>query len=393
MSTRAATHEITPSATSAEVRRKLVDTLRLDLIGPNNDDPFAEEVLPESPTKWYLTGYLMPTDAPLEQRFDETSVEEIDAAVDAQGLDDATAPDRPAARRSLLPSSIGLSVLVPAGVKELKAVVEWGDDRYEGPGSEPGTEPEQLAAAGSPSPDGDAGAGAESSDATTTDMPPHKRPCWRRIPRSQTVLVTLPQPGDRAPTLDVPDSQGLQLLVTVRAADAAGMPVGTRAVSVFVVNARPADVELPYRSYAFQVRLALHCEAGFVARPDPRGGHVQQEWDQRVADLHYRDCFEFGVGHGVSAEACTDAGGRCGCVRTTWIAEAEVERVAPQRIPDVELGMEALGQIRDAADVRAKLSPLVAHYRGWIERQRGSLAGLSPAHRSTSGDSNTASTR
>lgn len=124
------------SLSSIEVRRTLVETLRLDLVGPNNDDALAQELLSESPTKWYLTGYLVPTDAPMGQRFDETSTEEIDAAGDTEGTDDATEPDRAAAKRSLLPSSMGVSVLVPAGVKHLEAVLEWGDYRYEGPGEE-----------------------------------------------------------------------------------------------------------------------------------------------------------------------------------------------------------------------------------------------------------------
>ncbi|MCY2990753.1 MAG: hypothetical protein NTY19_23170 [Planctomycetota bacterium] len=57
----------TSPATSLDIRRTLVDTLRLDLVGPDNGDAFAQELLPESPTKWYLTGYLVPTDAPMGQ--------------------------------------------------------------------------------------------------------------------------------------------------------------------------------------------------------------------------------------------------------------------------------------------------------------------------------------
>lgn len=70
--------------TSREARTKLIETLRLDLIGPDNDHDCASELLPESPTKWYLTGYLMPTDAPEEHRFDTESLEEIGAASPAK---------------------------------------------------------------------------------------------------------------------------------------------------------------------------------------------------------------------------------------------------------------------------------------------------------------------
>ncbi len=56
------------------VRRTLVDTLSLDSVGPDSDHPCAEELLPESPTWWHLSGHLVPTGVPIEQRFDETSI-------------------------------------------------------------------------------------------------------------------------------------------------------------------------------------------------------------------------------------------------------------------------------------------------------------------------------
>lgn len=135
MSTQPAVTTATPLSSTA-IRERLIETLRLDLVGPNNDHEFAEELLPEPPTRWYLTGYLVPTGAPIEQKFDETSTEEIDSASDVGATDDGNEPDRGPARRSLLPSSMGLSVLVPAGVRQLKALVEWGDYQYEGPGEE-----------------------------------------------------------------------------------------------------------------------------------------------------------------------------------------------------------------------------------------------------------------
>ncbi len=370
--------------TSIDVRRTLVETLRLDLVGPNNDHEFAHELLPESPTRWYLTGYLVPTDAPIAQKCDETSTEEIDGGTDADGTDDANEPDRAAARRSLLPSSMGLSVLVPAGARQLKTTVEWGEYRYEGPGDESmGDTTGRAKPADGSQPNIESSKEAEQAADGTARQ---KRPCWRRIPRCERIVVSLPKPGQKPPTVDVPNSGGLKLLVTVRKAEGVGLPTGTLAVAVFLVNAHPSDAEHAYRAFIFQVRLTLECDPSFEARPDPRGWTEQDEWDHRVADLHYRDCFEFGVGHGVSAEACPQSHGLCGCVRTTWIPEAEVERVAARKIPAVELHMEALGQLRDSADVRAKLSPLVAHYRTWIGQQRAAISGLSPVRVKTAQD-------
>ncbi len=43
-----------------EIRSQLVDALRLDLVGPGYDSELASEVLPQAPSRWYLTGFLVP---------------------------------------------------------------------------------------------------------------------------------------------------------------------------------------------------------------------------------------------------------------------------------------------------------------------------------------------
>lgn len=50
--------------TAKDVRAQLIEALQLDLIGPRGGQPtdarYAEEVLPIAPSKWYLTGFLVP---------------------------------------------------------------------------------------------------------------------------------------------------------------------------------------------------------------------------------------------------------------------------------------------------------------------------------------------
>ena len=129
----------------------------------------------------------------------------------------------------------------------------------------------------------------------------------------------------------------------------------------------------------------LTCGEGFVARPDPRSWELEDEWDQRVGDLQYRDVCEYAGGHGVSP-AWYESDGRCETVRTTWLPSAEVERVAPSQIAHIELGMEALGALGDGAEAEAKLMPLVKHYRRWIEDQRSVLGSLSGSREQTAKD-------
>lgn len=91
-------------ATSEQIRTRLVEALRLDLVGPANDHTFANELLPESPRRWYLTGYLVPTTLPSEKKTEDDGVEdEIDSPAEQPASDDGAEVDRTAAKKGLLP--------------------------------------------------------------------------------------------------------------------------------------------------------------------------------------------------------------------------------------------------------------------------------------------------
>ena len=113
----------------------------------------------------------------------------------------------------------------------------------------------------------------------------------------------------------------------------AGLPAGTRTVSVFLVNRRkPAPDEVKDKAFAFQAQLEIRADVPLVARPDLRG-LASDDWDDRIADLQYRDTGEYAVGHNVATEAIL-ADGHCQAVRTCWVPTAEVERVALPRSPE-----------------------------------------------------------
>src|SRR6516165_1271438 len=116
-----------------EVRRELADALKLDLVGPSQRLGSPIEILPQAPSRWYLTGFLVPLDADQSQRADEDSTEEVDAANDAGGTDDATTPEPASARQRYLPSSNGLSLLLSSATHELKVKVRWGDYKLRKP--------------------------------------------------------------------------------------------------------------------------------------------------------------------------------------------------------------------------------------------------------------------
>lgn len=328
--------------TSGEIRSKLVASLELDLVGPRPGLGDPAEVLPQSPSRWYLAGFLVPIDAASSQKVDEEATEEVDSA-ETGGVDDDDTPERGSAKNRLFASSMGMSLLVPSATKTLNVTVLWGD-------YEPRSNPES----------------------------------WVRTARERTIPVDLPAKTDKAIEMVIPDSKGLKLALLVRQVEAAaldvGLAAGTRTVSVFLVNRRkPAADEVKDKAFAFQARLELRSEEPLVARPDLRG-LVSDDWDERVADLQFRDTGEYAVGHNVATEAAVSEG-HCHSVKTSWVPTAEVERVAPAPIEGAELKMDALAALADFADARGKLEPLVTEYRGWIAAQ--SISALSQKRKAT----------
>src|ERR1035438_6609089 len=98
--------------TAAQVRSKLVEALQLDLVGPGQTLGNPAEVLPQSPSRWYLTGFLAPLDAAPEQRGNMDADDELSSAGEG-GLDDDLTPEPAAAsKQKFFPSSIGLSILL-----------------------------------------------------------------------------------------------------------------------------------------------------------------------------------------------------------------------------------------------------------------------------------------
>ncbi|HUY32603.1 MAG TPA: DISARM system helicase DrmA [Pirellulales bacterium] len=330
-----------------EVRQELVDALVLDLIGPvetadGRQLGAPDEELPQAPSSWYLTGFLVPIDADATQRAEETNDDEIDEISDARGTDDGVPPEPAAARQKFLPSSIGLSLLVPRSARQLIVTVRWGDYRAQ-PRAEGKTGP-----------------------AT-----------WRRIDRQQEVTLDLPDDTQQPSETVVPASLGLRLALSVRGVRGSGddleLPAGTRSVSVFLVNRRrPAADDVRDEAFAFQAELEVASREPFVPRPNVRSLE-SNDWDERVADLQYRDAGEFAVGHSVASTALLESDGSCRRVRTCWIPAAEVERVAPADIGGVTLSMDALAQLDNGDEAQSQLGSFVSQYREWIEAQRQKL--------------------
>lgn len=332
-------------STSRDVRAQLIDALELDLVGPRGGHAphatYAEEVLPVAPSKWYLTGFLVPYEAPASQRADDDSDDQLDAPGRRVEADDDPQPESASARKAYFPSSMGLSVLVPRETSTLEVEVVWADYAPLGRVEPPAEDAPAEERAG--------------------------RGQWRREPRRAGRAVAL-RPGTSP--VELPGFPGLEVVVSARpVADHGLVPPGTRAVSVFLVNRRPPapDVRRDV-AYVFQPELRLRSALPFVPRPDLHGLR-SADWDEQVADLQYRDAVEHAVGHNVAAAATLDEGRRCHEVRTAWMPMAEVEKVVPRELDDVELGMDALARMGSPDELRARVGPMARAYGAWLEAQ------------------------
>src|SRR6202035_2321468 len=119
---------MTMPASSIEIRSHIVDRFRRDLVGPTPQDAdLARERLNENPSRWYLTGFLAPADEPTPsggseeddpsaQEEMETDVEESDDLGAGGAAGDTEPAETPNTKRRFLPSSIGLTVLLPPDV-------------------------------------------------------------------------------------------------------------------------------------------------------------------------------------------------------------------------------------------------------------------------------------
>jgi hypothetical protein len=349
----ASDRDIAPS-TSLEVRARLVEALKLDLVGPGAGHPLAEERLSgrERPSNWYFTGFLIPSGTPPEQSADLDEDDDFSDVPESAGPAEESADERRAAKKAFFPSSMGLSFLVRERARALTVGVRWGD-----------YVPRDV----------------EGKDEKPVSV-------WKRTPREEVVELALG--GSARPIHDVKHSGGLQLHVVERPVPSGDLedpiPRGTRSVSVFLVNRRAPDEKNPDVAYAFQPEIEVRAEESFVPRPDPRGARAA-DWDEQVADLHYADTPAYATGHAVSVEwEVTD--GACRLLRTAWIPAAEVEKTETAAVAGVELSMEALGELAGGAAAEAALRPLVAEYRAWIEARRAAAAGLPAGRRETAGE-------
>jgi hypothetical protein len=79
-----------------QVLASVLDALQVDLIGLSGPLGDHREVLPQAPSYWYLTEFVVPTDADGDQRYDPISDDEVDQAPAVATVDENQTPEQAA---------------------------------------------------------------------------------------------------------------------------------------------------------------------------------------------------------------------------------------------------------------------------------------------------------
>jgi len=338
-----------PSPGPVALRQEFVDILRRDLLGPC-DGP-DEEVDETTVTDRYLVGMLAPNNTVITQE-DDTGFEEGDTD---RNSDDGEADSTQNRTGSLIPSSIGMSFNIEAGVDAIEVEGSWG--RYE----------------------------KEESETLETKAGNPKR-VWKRHPCGGIVQIQMADGPIVALPID-PDQPQVVVRGMVRP-----KPGGSKSVTLFFVNRQETTSEMKQAEkqplWIFQVEFKVRAVDGrsiFLARTqgvpgDPSDPDVIEE---KSLEMSYRLTKEFAVGHGTATTWTTDTEDvmRARELMTDVMPGYEVEQMAPRTAADadapelakVEFRMNKLAEASDT-ELSAFLSPLADGYEAWINNQSTRLS-------------------
>lgn len=310
----------------SEVRQKLIDAIRTDLIGPRE----KEEVLEENPRYAYLVGMLdVQSD---DEEYSGAGEQEVDADISFEDDSDFTAGEDDdnepiSSTHFQLPSSIGISFYVQSDLPEINLAISWGDYVR------------------------------SSEKYTGKDEKEHNRTIYTRIPMEETVRVNF---ADFKRTKDyqlVCDSN-VHLHVS-----RIGLKGGYSLVTAYVINKRNNPVN-GVEAIMFQVEMKAYVNDGsaaFIAE------HICREI--LAADEFY---FEqrpiLGRGRGCAAVWDTPVNGRTTSVRSAFIPEYE--------FPGVSAALEGFDRYffstftmsakQKKEETIGKLNTLADSYETWI---------------------------
>lgn len=312
----------------AEVRQKIIEAIRTDLIGPRED----EEVLEENPRYAYLVGMLDAQND--DEDYSSAGEQEVDADMAIEDGEDYTAGEEDdnepiSTTRFQLPSSIGISFYVQSDLNGLNLDVCWGDYSK------------------------------SSRKYTGKDEKEHSRAVYTRIPMKETVRVVF---ADFTRTNDYPLVCDSNVHVHVSRIPLKG---GYSLVTAYVVNKRKNPANSTER-LMFQVELKAHAEDG---RPVFIAEHICREI-LAADEFYFAQRPILGRGRGCAAVWDKPVNGKTTSISTAFIPEYEFPGVSAALDGFDQYYFSTLTMSKKAKkdETIGKLKTLADSYDSWITK-------------------------
>lgn len=310
----------------SEVRQKIIDDMRIDLIGPMDEN----EVLDENPRYAYLVGMLdIQSD---DEDYSSTGEQEVDADMAFEDSEDFTAGEdddnEPISTTHFqLPSSIGISFYIKSDTESINLDVSWGD--Y-----------------------------VKSSEKYTgTDEKEHIRTIYTRQPMKETIHI---QFTDFVRTKDYQLICDSNIHVHVSRIPLKG---SYSLVTAYVINKRK-NPENGTEAIMFQVEIKAYMEdssAAFIAE------HICREI-LASDEFYFEQCPIMGRGRGCAAVWDKPINGRTTFVKSAFIPEFE--------FPGVSAALDGFDRYYFSTSIMSvkskktetigKLNTLADSYEKWI---------------------------
>lgn len=312
----------------AEVRQKIIDALKVDLVGPQKPN----EVLDENPMFEYLTGMLYPKamcncDA-LEQEVDEDIAHSEDGDYTPRPDEDDNEPM--VAAKFTQQSSIGLSFYLKKSTESFIVDISWGD--Y-----------------------------VRSTEKTINEKGEERtKSIYTRQPMASSIEVKL---SDFSKYCDIalPEDSNLQVRVVK-----IGLSNDYRLVTVHLTNKRPKG-NSEYESVIFQASVTVHStdeKQIFIAENICREILSEDEF-------YFAQRPVFGRGRGCAAMWVSDNAQTASKIYTSFIPEYEFPGVeaAIADFDKLHFLMSYMAKAANKQDTIARLTKLKDTYGSWIKKE------------------------
>lgn len=309
-----------------EVRQKIVDMLKNDLLGPLDGD----EVLDENPRHAYIVGMLAPQSetgsiASNEQEVDGDSAYDEGADFTA-GEEDENEPIY--SNQFKVPASIGISFYVDSSIPSLNIDVSWGDYTK------------------------------SSERRQNKDGEEVSVPLYTRQPQTETVIIDFASFGKSKEVSLICDSN-VHLHISRIA-----LKQGYSLVTVYIINKRK-NPESEIESLMFQAHIKAYSADGasvFLAE------HICREV-LAVDEFYFAQRPIFGRGRGCAATWAADNENRASQIESTFIPQYEFPGVsaALDGFDPLFFSMRDLSVIKNKDDIIGRLIILADSYESWIQ--------------------------